>query len=164
MNQTRVDRVRDAATKRRAYLRKKAAVLVLQTCTVLVCVGSPIIAVFVICWLAQLGLRPLHDLLVTGVSLDVPRLPIVVLVILALLYTATRARKQISEKSRLLSYVPPVRKQIAALPAEEVLLRGSDQPGATPEELLRAAQFGGVLPVEELVRAEQSATGRPQKR
>ena len=41
-----------------------------------------------------------------------------------------------------LAYVPPVAEQIAALPAEEILLRGSDQPAATPDELLRAAHEG----------------------
>lgn len=38
--------------------------------------------------------------------------------------------------ARSLRYVPPVREQIEALPAEEVLLRGSQ---ISPEELLRAA-------------------------
>lgn len=50
-----------------------------------------------------------------------------------------------------LDYVPPVREQIAVLPADEVLLRGSDEPSATPEELLRAAHGGTVEAGEDLL-------------
>lgn len=51
------------------------------------------------------------------------------------------------------AYVPPVREQIAVLPADEVLLRGSDHPAAAPEELLRAAQQVTETASEELLRA-----------
>jgi hypothetical protein len=57
-------------------------------------------------------------------------------------------------KAKALPYVPPVHKQIAALPAEEILVRGSDQPAALPEELLRAAHEGVVESAAELLRAE----------
>ena len=50
-------------------------------------------------------------------------------------------------------YTPPAWHQIDALPAEEVLVRASDQPAVTPEELLRAAQAGTVEPAQELLRA-----------
>lgn len=50
------------------------------------------------------------------------------------------------------TYVPPVEEQLANLPLEDVLLRGSDQPVATPAELLRAARPGMKTEVEELLR------------
>ena len=50
-------------------------------------------------------------------------------------------------------YVPPVREQIATLPPDEVLLRGSDQPAATPDELLRATQVTQQTTAEELLRS-----------
>jgi hypothetical protein len=60
------------------------------------------------------------------------------------------------QKADSIPYAPLVSEQIAALPAEEVLLRGSDQLAATPEELLRAASAGKMkTPSEELLRAER---------
>jgi hypothetical protein len=52
-----------------------------------------------------------------------------------------------------LRYVPPVAEQLAALPADEVLLRSSEQPAAAADELLRAAQEGSVTEAVELLRA-----------
>jgi hypothetical protein len=51
-----------------------------------------------------------------------------------------------------LPYVPPVAEQLAALPVEEVLLRGSVQPAAEHEELLRAAHEGAQMDAAELLR------------
>ena len=42
-------------------------------------------------------------------------------------------------------------KQAAILPADDILVRGSDAPAATPEELLRAAQ--DRLDPEDMLRA-----------
>ena len=50
-------------------------------------------------------------------------------------------------------YAAPVHEQIAALPAEEILVRSSKQPTAAPEELLRAAHAGEVDSAQELLRA-----------
>ena len=58
-------------------------------------------------------------------------------------------------KARSLVYVPPAAEQIAALPAAEILVRGSHQPAATPSELLRAARQGAeTTDAGELLRAE----------
>jgi hypothetical protein len=54
-----------------------------------------------------------------------------------------------------LPYVPPVAEQLAALPAEEVLVRASDEPTATPDELLRAASAGVETQADELLRPRQ---------
>lgn len=55
------------------------------------------------------------------------------------------------KESIALPYVPPVREDIGSLPAEEILVRGSEQPAAAPEEMLRAAESGAIAP-EELLR------------
>ena len=54
-------------------------------------------------------------------------------------------------------YVPPVAEQTAALPAEDILLRGSDRPAANPAELLRAAHAGMAGPAGELLRSTDEA-------
>lgn len=54
-------------------------------------------------------------------------------------------------------FVPPVAEQIAALPAEEVLLRGSDSPIALPGELVRAAQAAATASRDELLCVEAGA-------
>ena len=57
-------------------------------------------------------------------------------------------------------HVPLVAEQLAALPAEEILLRGSYQPVAAPDELLRVAHDRAETEAEELVRAHGHAAGR----
>ena len=57
------------------------------------------------------------------------------------------------DDSKAILYVPPVAIQLAALPAEAILVRGCDQPAAEPSELLRAAREGEATVAEELVRA-----------
>ena len=56
--------------------------------------------------------------------------------------------------------VPPVAEQLAALRADEVLLRGSFQPAPEPSELLRAARESNQMDAElELLRStDNSAT------
>ena len=57
------------------------------------------------------------------------------------------------DEAKVIPFVPPVAEQIANLPADEVLLRGSDQPASVPGELLRAAQEGTEIGPDELLRA-----------
>jgi len=60
-----------------------------------------------------------------------------------------------------LPYVPPAAEQLerlAALPAEDILVRGSDRPAAAPDELLRAAHAGTPEPHEQLLRPDSSDT------
>ena len=63
----------------------------------------------------------------------------------------------VKQDAEAIPYVPPVHEQIAALPAEDILLRGSDHLEALPGELLRAAQAGTETASEELLRAQQTA-------
>jgi hypothetical protein len=71
------------------------------------------------------------------------------------LVVSFRFRKEM----RKTAYVPPVAEQLAALPADKVFLRGSDQPTATPDELLRAAQARTEVDEESLLRPSE-----PRKR
>ena len=58
-------------------------------------------------------------------------------------------------------YVPPVREQVAALPADAILVRGANQPAAAPGDLLRAAQAGSKTEVaQELLRGSASLLNR----
>ncbi len=59
-----------------------------------------------------------------------------------------------ARKARALVYVPPVAEQIAALPAKEILVRGSGRPGSASAELLRAARAGAEAEAATLLRAE----------
>ena len=67
--------------------------------------------------------------------------------------------QEYTKRAKSLPYVPPVAEQLANLPADEVLLRGSDQPSAAPDELLRAAHEGTDTPADQLLRADQAPTG-----
>lgn len=63
-----------------------------------------------------------------------------------------RYLQQSRQDEEALLYVAPVRDQvIAALPADEVLLRGSDQPVAKPDALVRAAHEVKETSSEELL-------------
>ena len=57
--------------------------------------------------------------------------------------------------AKAIPYVASVRKQLANLPAEGILLRGSEQPVAATHELLRAAHEGEKMRPVDLLRAEQ---------
>ena len=67
-------------------------------------------------------------------------------------YLSCRTALKAQNRSVDIPYVPPVAEQIAALPAEDILVRGSDRPAATPEELLRAVKVEGETERSKLVR------------
>lgn len=67
-----------------------------------------------------------------------------------------KLRQREARRARSIPYVPPVREQIAALPADEILVRGSDQPAAGQEELLRPGKYSYDVSSDELLRAERS--------
>ncbi len=68
-----------------------------------------------------------------------------------------------AERVQTLEYVPPIREQIAALPAEEVLVRGSDQPATRNAELLRSTYYGAAAAEEELLRADATENQEVQQ-
>jgi hypothetical protein len=76
-------------------------------------------------------------------------------VLAAIAFVSFRSWRRSKHEAETIAYVPPVREQIAALPAEEILVRGSDQPAATPDELLRPARERAETGAEELLRADQ---------
>jgi hypothetical protein len=57
-----------------------------------------------------------------------------------------------SRSARRVEFVPPVGEQIAALPDEEILVRGAARESVKPEELVRPAE-NGPTPPEELLRS-----------
>ena len=140
--------------KRREYLQKKATANVQTT----------IFAIAVLCWAAiwLMGLGTLFMirdkfLMLTWSAETASNLAfaLFILLILGIASCMSLMAWRLSAKSaKSIPYVPPVREQIAALPAEAILVRGSDRPSATSEELLRAATSREANPAEELLRAE----------
>ena len=135
----------DAATKRREYLQRKRKIYAAMFAWGLISVGVLVLGVsIIVCtgWLSWFFRR--YDVLVLGITL-------VVLLVLPFLCGFMGAYLE-AGALRNIEYVPPVHKQLAALPADEVLLRSSDQPATEPSELLRAAQEGTGKGAEELLR------------
>jgi hypothetical protein len=56
---------------------------------------------------------------------------------------------------RQLPYVPPVSEQVANLPSDRVLVRGSDEPADKPGDLLRAAGAIASESPDELLRPDE---------
>ena len=140
MNQTNTERGKDAAGNRREYVWKMTKAIAVGV------VGSAIVITFVI---LAIGIA-------TGSQhiSDVNALRMVGFIVAGLIGGWLCV---VSENRRLaIPHVPPVREQIAALSADQILVRSSDEPSATPEELLRAAHTGLVEQAEELLRAEEA--------
>ena len=149
--QTRNNRVRE----RREYLLSMAALSALAcvglilcvVCTLLVmCTGSVCAAGIMVSSAAgALEPRSLLPLLAPALSgLGA------ILALEAVQYAEARANG--------LPHVPPIRAEIAPLPAEQVLVRGASQP-VRAESLLRAAPAGCARPGAELLRAPRDADG-----
>jgi len=68
----------------------------------------------------------------------------------------THDRKDRIREARQLTVVPPVQEQMAALPADEILVRSSEEPASSAEELLRSADNSRELGRNDLLRPEQS--------
>jgi hypothetical protein len=143
MKQTHKDPVKDAAQKRRDYLVAKAKIHSISETSRIAVVIFTIGTGFM--FLVDFGhFLPTWVVLIAGLLNAV------------LAAVAYRIMKRADARAKALTYVPPVAEQIAALPASDVLLRGSEQPIAAPEELLRAAQTGSETASEELLRAQHT--------
>ena len=154
MNQRYHDSLEDRARRRRQYLLEKT------TASTLAVVGCCIAFVFAL--VAVFFAVPFLFLLFLSINMggvDLMFAAVYVFGLLALAGIAVlggRLYSSSEQKARFMPYVPPVDEQIAALPAESILLRGSAVPTASPEELLRAARPGTVGASEELLRAGES--------
>lgn len=147
-NQTHTDRVKDAGKRRREYVRKLAIAL---SVIALVCViGAFAVPAAMAATILAMMLMPKS--LSDGVRIPLAVLATIGIPTFVLLRVILLYRSQV-DKARGIAYVPPVAEQIAALPAESILVRGSEQPAAQPEELLRAAQSGAETEAGELLRA-----------
>lgn len=155
-NLTYSDRVKDAAKKRREYVRTLAMnrlAFVAGCAAFLFCIFMRIpsylswIVMWRIIWALPSGIYPFLRSQY-GPTTYFTGLVIAAISGMLLSYRSVKTLKT-------LPHVPPVAEQIAALPAEEILVRSSDEPAATSEELLRAARGHEDTAAEELVRADQ---------
>ena len=149
-NQPNTGPRQDSAKKRREYLRKKAAALILLFISAMFGVLLLVVTAVVVSMARHgLGGSGLWIYIWAGFAC----LSLTVLGVFLFYGSVTMSRQASS-----LLYIPPVAEQIAALPAEAILVRGSDQPSAAPGELLRAARAGEMVDeAGELLRADQGA-------
>jgi len=151
MDQTDGKLREDVRKKRREYLGKKAGAEVLGAVT----------AVFALA-LGALALVLMFAVLMnignSGASLFFFAFLTVFIGAVAV-YTG-RISSSSFEEARTLEYVPSAAEQLAALPAEDILVRGSDRPDAPAEELVRAASPAGVNAANELLRSEAGTQDR----
>jgi hypothetical protein len=163
MNQTHKRPREDAAKKRREYLwnTTKNNAIAMTSILAAVCLGFLSVAFFIglLLSIGMLSFGMLHDAEYRTVGLiGVAFCGFGAFITGWISYYCAMTAKS----TPCPPYVPPVAEQIAALPADEVLLRGSDQPEATPGELLRAAREGTETGPEELLReSAMPLTGMP---
>jgi hypothetical protein len=141
MNQTHRGPRQDAVQKRRQYVRKKAKAI-----TPAIIAGS--LSVLLVGFVLKLAVQP-------GQMSNSQFAAFVVCVVLTV--PCTFVIIFCEKKALSIPHVPPVSEQLAALPADEVLLRGSHQPAALPGELLRAAHEGTETAPEDLLRPRSDA-------
>ena len=159
MNQTLKGTKEDAAKKRRVYVVGYGSLRVLGLMGTISAILSGLITLVLIYAAIASDEHPIF----TGYRLHLDALmrcaPFILIPAAITLFCRWYSHKYYKLAASLRP-VPPVREQIAiaALPADEVLLRGSDQPTAEPGELLRAAHEGMETPADQLLRAEQTAS------
>ncbi len=141
------DRVKDAGQKRREYLLQKASGRVVG---IILSIYALAVAGFALV-LIHAAVQSIRESGSNTVFFAI----LATAVIAFGLHTGRRAALSFRE-SRSIPYVPSVAEQIAALPTEAILVRGSDEPAAAPGELLRAAA-GTETEVGELLRAATEA-------
>ena len=147
-NQTHTDPVKDARKERREYLQRTATKIGLA-----LTMGS--VAVFPMLWANSILSSAFRNRwMINGHFSDWMMVFQVGIYVALAGVGCLVASGSLMRTAIKTPYVLPVAEQIAALPADKILVRCSDQPAATPEELLRAAQVGTVEPSEELLRAE----------
>ena len=140
----------DTAKKRWEYLRKTVAANV-QRLLGAVCVVTSVLLGLSVFWIIapttnnsdQFGVLFYAVLVIVGAGSSVGVSP----------YTSANC------DARRFPYVPPVAEQFATLPAEAILVRGSDQLSAAPEELVRAAVYSDETSASELF---ARGTGQPE--
>lgn len=142
------NRIAVAGKRRRAYLLSKAAAVTMGIVGfgLLLCFGfltllSVLVMIMKLAGLKDLGAEPVSAELISGI------------VCAGIAYLGGTMVAKANNRVVDTPVVSPVREQIAALPAEEILVRGANEPVAEPGELLRAARAGEGTQVAELLRA-----------
>ena len=159
MSETQMEPMKDAAKNRRECSRKRSMAIILalgSAATLILSLAGTMFGA-----IAAWGDAMPHP--TRSITFGIWYQLIVVLVPTAITVIASLIFRSQVKVARSLSYVPPVAEQVAALPAEEILVRGSDLPAATPAELLRPAREGTETAAEVLLRPqaarEHSASG-----
>jgi hypothetical protein len=147
--------VPDRIKLRREYLRKKAGAYVAGTASGILIIPSLILTV--LCVIGALAVVVLNVMPLS--RFGIPELAaLCVFIGSATVFGAFTweawDKLKAAQKAARLTYVPPVTPD--ALPADEILVRSSEEPPvAQSEVLLRAAQRGQETPKEELLRVSQ---------
>lgn len=140
-NQTYTDRTKEPKYQRRVYLAKRAGAYLCILSLFLLCLAIGLWSrLHDRDWLY--GLPPLFVGNILGLCSGAMML---------IAWNIGRSVWRLERSHRL----PPVAEQIAALPAETVLVRGSEQPPAQSSELLRAAQGWAETGAVELLRSSE---------
>ena len=135
-----MNKVPDRAKLRREYVWKKTKVIIPAIFT-----GS--ISLLLVASVLKIAFQPStmsDSQLAAFVLFLVLMVPCTIIIILC------------EKRALSIPYVPPIREQIPTLPADEILLRGSQASPASPEELLRASTVTAETNVEELLRADSA--------
>jgi hypothetical protein len=147
----------DAAIRRRHYVwRKAGAYSIASAIGAISCLGC-VAAVYALCFLFWAFLGPECEVEDEPCLYQWPiarpamiAIPVGVLIGIA----CCAGSWSVKRKADRIPYVSPVADQLAEIPAQQVLLRGSGQPAAAPDELLRAASAGAENLKEEALRAD----------
>ena len=147
IDHTQREPVRDVAKKRREYLRTAAVKIALA-------LALGFVAIFPMSWAKPILISAYHNRsMINGHCSDWVMVFEVGIYLVVASVGCIIASGNLVRTTVKMPYVPPVAEQLAAVHAEEILVRGSEQPAATSEELLRAAMAGANVP-EELLRPE----------
>lgn len=148
MSETSKERVKDAAKKRRDYLQTILRLQLSAGVALSFAVVSALLSAYSLFLVFLLWSRGNP----VGISYA-----FCLAIFLFIALGGWTVRQRNASHAKALPYVPPVREQLAALPAEAILVRGSDEPPTAPEEMLRAAHPGAAAPEQELLRSETRA-------
>ena len=155
--QTHKQTMKDRAKKRQEYLEKvtianmaaSVGCLLLVVC-LLICLST---VIGVVAAIAEHFSDDPSPYLIDHVQVVIELTPLVLFFCGAAVGAWSLVRKM--GKTEPIPYVPPVEEQLSDIDADEVLLRGSDKPTATADELLRAARLNVVTPTDEMLRSTE---------
>ena len=147
MNQMNRSSREDAIKSRQQYVKKKA--------------GAATLLVVAVAMTGYFGVSLVVQFTPSGRCLPRPLIWWSLLILTSLTFAGCRMVSFSIGKTKSLTYVPPVHER-AVLRAEEILLRGSSEPSASTDELVRAAMFNVTTPETDLLRAADTEGGKTE--